>query len=99
MTCDNLLTTSSNKWPQTALFEIASNGVPLSKLVIGKPATTSDANSGHMPSFTLASCLTQAKNKGWGKSPCVYDISMLLMTPFLLDGGTTVWKVSQKGSQ
>ncbi|KAK7061021.1 hypothetical protein VNI00_000756 [Paramarasmius palmivorus] len=64
-TCSNLLTTSSNTWPKTALFQIAASGVPLSKLVIGKPATTGDANNGYIDANTLATCLQTAKNQGW----------------------------------
>jgi len=64
-TCDNLLTTSSSTWPKTSVFEIAAGGVPLSKIVIGKPATTADANNGFMSTSTLANCLQQAKAKGW----------------------------------
>ncbi|KAF5383681.1 hypothetical protein D9615_003641 [Tricholomella constricta] len=64
-TCSGLLTTSSSTWPQSAVFQIASNGVPLSKIVIGKPATTSDASNGFMSTSTLATCLQQAKNQGW----------------------------------
>ena len=67
-TCTSLLTTSSGIWPQTALFQIASNGIPLSKLVIGKPATASDGSNGYMSTSMLASCLEQAKNNGWGRS-------------------------------
>ncbi|TFK39804.1 glycoside hydrolase family 18 protein [Crucibulum laeve] len=64
-TCANLLTTSSSTWPQSALFQIAANGVPLSKLVIGKPATSGAASNGFMSTSTLASCLQQAKSQGW----------------------------------
>ncbi|KAJ6453722.1 glycoside hydrolase [Mycena sanguinolenta] len=64
-TCDGLLTTSSSMWPESAVFQIAANGVPLNKLVIGKPATTSDAGSGYMDPATLSTCLVQAAAKGW----------------------------------
>ncbi|KAI5117052.1 hypothetical protein M0805_005291 [Coniferiporia weirii] len=64
-TCDGLLTTSSSTWPQTALFQIAASGVSLDKLVIGKPATTADANNGYIDPATLATCLEQAKSQGW----------------------------------
>ncbi|KAF8967624.1 glycoside hydrolase superfamily [Flammula alnicola] len=47
-TCTGLLTTSSNTWPQSALFQIANSGIPLSKLVIGKPGISSDASNGFM---------------------------------------------------
>ena len=94
-TCTGLLTKSSDNWPQTALFEIASNGVPLDKLIIG---TTIGAS--HISNFTLASCLKQAKNNGWSQSFVVYDIFMLLLTRTLaLDGGAMVWKVSEKGDK
>jgi len=66
-TCEKLLTTSSNNAPQSALFQIAANGVPLNKLVIGKPATSSDANSGVMSTSLLATCLEQAKQQSWGE--------------------------------
>ncbi|KDR80725.1 hypothetical protein GALMADRAFT_135845 [Galerina marginata CBS 339.88] len=72
-TCANLLTTSSNTWPQTAVFQIASNGVPLNKIVIGKPATSSDASNGFMSTSTLASCLEQAKNQGWTGGAMVWQ--------------------------
>ena len=72
-TCANLLTTSSDQWPQTALFQIASNGVPLDKLVIGKPATPNDASTGYMTISMLTSCLNQAKHQGWRRSSTVYE--------------------------
>ncbi|KAH9940901.1 glycoside hydrolase family 18 protein [Epithele typhae] len=64
-TCSGLITASSSTWPQTALLQIAANGVPMEKLVIGKPATTGDANNGYIAPSTLATCVQQAKNKGW----------------------------------
>ncbi|KNZ74506.1 Basic endochitinase [Termitomyces sp. J132] len=72
-TCSGLLTTSSNTWPESALFQIGANGVPLSKLVIGKPATTSDANNGFMSTSTLASCLNTAKAQGWNGGVMVWQ--------------------------
>ncbi|KIJ51813.1 glycoside hydrolase family 18 protein [Sphaerobolus stellatus SS14] len=63
--CAGLLTASSSTWPQTAVFQIAASGVPLSKIVIGKPAATGDASSGFMSTSTLASCVSQAKAQGW----------------------------------
>lgn len=64
-TCASLLTASSDTWPGTSVFQIASNGVPLNKIVIGKPATTTDAINGYMSTSTLAKCLQQAKQQGW----------------------------------
>ncbi|PIL25116.1 hypothetical protein GSI_13005 [Ganoderma sinense ZZ0214-1] len=64
-TCMGLLTTSSTTWPKTALFQIVASGVPSSKLVLGKPATNADTITGYVSPSTLASCLSQAKGRGW----------------------------------
>ncbi|KAF9530432.1 glycoside hydrolase [Crepidotus variabilis] len=74
-TCANLLTTSSNTWPQTAVFQIAANGVPLDKIVIGKPATASDSTNGFVSTSTLASCLSQAKAKNWNGGAMAWQYS------------------------
>ncbi|KAJ7890477.1 glycoside hydrolase [Mycena olivaceomarginata] len=72
-TCANLLTTSSTTWPQTAVFQIGASGVPLSKIVIGKPAGTGDGNSGFMDAATLATCVAQAKTQGWTGGAMVWQ--------------------------
>ncbi|KIK68266.1 glycoside hydrolase family 18 protein [Collybiopsis luxurians FD-317 M1] len=64
-TCAGLFDASSSTWPQSAIFQIAASGVPLDKLVIGKPANTSSASNGYMDPASLAICVAQAKNKGW----------------------------------
>lgn len=64
-TCNNLLTTSGGTYPDSSVFEIAGNGVTLNKIVIGKPATSGDADSGYMAPSTLAGCVNTAKNQGW----------------------------------
>ncbi|KAJ3483841.1 hypothetical protein NLI96_g6045 [Meripilus lineatus] len=64
-TCAGLLTASSSKWPKSSLFQISASGVPINKLVIGKPATTASATNGYISPATLASCVSQAKGKGW----------------------------------
>ncbi|KAJ7581133.1 glycoside hydrolase family 18 protein [Mycena floridula] len=69
-TCDNLLTTSSSTWPNSALFQIAASGVPLSKLVIGKPSA---AGGGFMSASTLATCLQSAKAQGWTGGAMVWE--------------------------
>ncbi|KAF9530434.1 glycoside hydrolase [Crepidotus variabilis] len=73
--CASLLTTSSNTWPQTAVFQIAANGVPLDKIVIGKPGIASDASNGFVSTSTLAGCLSQAKAKGWNGGAMVWEYS------------------------
>ncbi|KAN0078085.1 carbohydrate-binding module family 5 protein [Tylopilus felleus] len=64
-TCSGLLTASSSTWPQSALFQIVASGVSQDKLLIGKPATTSDSANGYMAPSTLASCVSQAASHGW----------------------------------
>ncbi|KAF8194770.1 glycoside hydrolase superfamily [Mycena galopus ATCC 62051] len=64
-TCAGLLTASSSTWPESAVFQIAANGVPLNKIVIGKPATTADSTNGWMDPGILATCLATAKAQGW----------------------------------
>ncbi|KAH8093282.1 glycoside hydrolase family 18 protein [Cristinia sonorae] len=64
-TCNSLLNTSGSQWPKSALFQIVASGVPASKIVIGKPATTADASDGFIAPATLAGCISQAKSQGW----------------------------------
>ena len=74
-TCNGLLTQSSSTWPESAVFQIAANGVSLNKLVIGKPANSGDASNGYIPPATLATCLQQAKVKGWSAGAMVWEVS------------------------
>ncbi|KAH8109506.1 glycoside hydrolase family 18 protein [Phellopilus nigrolimitatus] len=71
--CSGLLTNSSSMWPKSALFQIAASGVDLDKLVIGKPATSSDANNGYIAPATLSTCLSQAKTQGWNAGAMVWE--------------------------
>ncbi|TFL02200.1 glycoside hydrolase superfamily [Pterulicium gracile] len=71
--CPGLLDESSSTWPETAVFQIAANGVPMDKLVIGKPAGVGDANNGQMPAETLATCLAEAKERGWNGGAMVWQ--------------------------
>ncbi|KAF8435382.1 glycoside hydrolase family 18 protein [Boletus edulis BED1] len=72
-TCSGLLKASSSIWPETALFQIAANGVSLNKLVIGKPGTAGDASNGYMSTSTLASCVAQARSNGWNAGVMVWE--------------------------
>ncbi|KAG1740045.1 glycoside hydrolase family 18 protein [Suillus lakei] len=72
-TCSGLLTTSSSTFPNTALFQIAAAGVSLDKLVIGKPATTADANNGYMNTTLLAQCVDSAYQQGWDAGVMVWE--------------------------
>ncbi|KAN0073593.1 Glycoside hydrolase superfamily [Tylopilus felleus] len=72
-TCDGLITASSSTWPETALFQIAANGVDENKLVIGKPAQQKDATNGYMSTSALAQCVAQAHSKGWDAGVMVWE--------------------------
>ncbi|KAJ7623187.1 glycoside hydrolase family 18 protein [Roridomyces roridus] len=72
-TCTGLLNSSSSTWPNSALFQIAASGVPLSKLVIGKPATSGEADNGYVAPATLAGCLATAKAQGWNAGAMVWE--------------------------
>ncbi|KAI9060304.1 glycoside hydrolase family 18 protein [Trametes sanguinea] len=64
-TCDGLLNTSGSDFFGSSLNEIASAGIPLNKLVIGKYASNGDGANGYMDPETLAQCVAQAKQQGW----------------------------------
>ncbi|GJJ10720.1 hypothetical protein Clacol_004947 [Clathrus columnatus] len=64
-TCEGLLYQSSSSWPETAVFEMARNGVDLHKIVIGKPGNNDDASNGYMSTSMLSSCLEKAAAHGW----------------------------------
>jgi chitinase len=57
---------SCSVFPNTSVAEIAQAGVPLSKIVVGKPVTSADASNGWVSGSTLASFFQQAQSKlGW----------------------------------
>ncbi|KAG2128555.1 glycoside hydrolase family 18 protein [Suillus clintonianus] len=72
-TCTGLLTKSSSTWSNTSVFQIAAAGVSLDKLVIGKPATKSDASNGYMNTTLLAQCVEKAYKKGWDAGVMVWE--------------------------
>ncbi|KAJ7625684.1 glycoside hydrolase family 18 protein [Roridomyces roridus] len=72
-TCDGLLNTSSGTYPQSAVFQIAASGVPLNKIVIGKPGVPADAGSGYMEPAILAGCLATAKAQGWSAGAMMWE--------------------------
>ncbi|KAJ7765494.1 glycoside hydrolase family 18 protein [Mycena maculata] len=72
-TCSNTLAQSSSQWPQSALFQIAANGVPLRKLVLGKPATNTSADNGYITPATLTGCVETAKNGGWSAGVSTWE--------------------------
>lgn len=65
-TCDSLIWNSDDVFPLTSLFEINKYaGVPLDKLVVGKPAVQEDADNGFMKPSVLGGCLKIAVQNGW----------------------------------
>ncbi|KAI8612110.1 glycoside hydrolase superfamily [Chytriomyces sp. MP71] len=66
-TCEDLLFHSKSEYTaKTSVFEINQFlGIPLEKLVIGKPVSSDGAGDGYMDPETLAGCLSQAVAKGW----------------------------------
>ena len=75
------------------MFQIAASGVPLNKIVIGKPATAADANNGYIAPATLATCVEQAKSQGW--SECVDNALLPKLTCRYSSGaGVMTWQVS-----
>ena len=80
--CAGLLTSSGGAFPGSSLFEIPKNGIPLNKLVIGKPATAADASNGFMDPATLGSCVKQAKAKGWNAGIMVWQVRRMLSLPY-----------------
>jgi chitinase len=63
--CETIFTKSGGAWPETSVFEMNKNGVPLSKIVVGKPAGPSDATNGYVAPASLGKCVKAAVAKGW----------------------------------
>lgn len=100
-TCSGLLTSSSSAWPNTAVFQIASTaGVPLNKIVIGKPGTTSDASNGYVDPGTLAGCLSQGKSSGWTGGYVFRDAHFAILGKLILESisSAMVWEFPDVGS-
>ncbi|KAJ7469346.1 glycoside hydrolase family 18 protein [Mycena galericulata] len=65
-TCYNMLEKSGTFLSQSSLFEIHNDGqIPLDKIVMGKPATSADADAGYMNATYLNTCVQQASQKNW----------------------------------
>ncbi|KZV88831.1 glycoside hydrolase [Exidia glandulosa HHB12029] len=58
---------NSTKNPGTSVFEIAhtDHGVPLNKIVVGKPGIANDASNGFIAPDKLGTCVKDAVGKGW----------------------------------
>ncbi|WOO76896.1 uncharacterized protein LOC62_01G000509 [Vanrija pseudolonga] len=74
--CNSLLFNSApTSWPYTSSGELNSHdGIPLAKLVLGKPLTSAGANSGYMSPSALGSCVSQGKSSlGWPGSVMFWE--------------------------
>jgi len=79
--CAGLLTKSSNAFPKSSIFEIHETlGVPLNKLVIGKPSEAGMADNGYMAPALLASCVQQAKSQGWNAGIMAWEYTPTIHT-------------------
>lgn len=56
-------------------MQIVGQGIPANKLVIGKPATASDASDGYIDPNTLAGCVQMARNQGWNGGMMSWQVS------------------------
>ena len=93
-TCAGLLTSSGGAYPGSSVFEINANGVSLSKIVIGKPATQGDAAAGYMSPSSLSSCLVTAMNKGWSEcGDSFISLSLLIGCASIAGAGVMTWEV------
>lgn len=61
--CTTLFDSAAN-WPGTSVFELAQNGIPLEKIVVGKPGGPNDAEDGYMAPEALGACVADAVAKG-----------------------------------
>jgi len=56
--------TSCSVFPGTSISEINQWGVPMNKIVLGKPLTQEDANNGHVTPSTLKTMISHAQSNG-----------------------------------
>jgi len=72
--CTALISDSGARFPGTALLQIAQT-VPLSKLVLGKPATAS-GGTGYMHPAALEKCIQMAVEQGWYGGFMIWQLSL-----------------------
>lgn len=64
--CTSLMTNSGSDWPNTSVMQINSaGGVPLDKIVVGKPMDSGAADNGYMDPSSLAQCIADGVASGW----------------------------------
>ena len=61
---------------QLASSSLLDNTIHWNVWDIGKPATSGDASNGFIAPATLATCVSQAKAKGWDAGVMVWEVSL-----------------------
>ena len=88
------MTKSGGSWPATSVMEINSfAGVPLNKIVIGKPLDTGAADNGYMSPSSLATCVKQGQNLGWNGGVMFWEwtsVCISLPSPAFIHLGTMI---------
>jgi hypothetical protein len=74
VSCNTLFNKAGSWFPGTSIFELnESADIPLYKLVVGKPALSSDASNGYMSASALSECMQDAQEKGWNGGMMVWQ--------------------------
>ena len=82
-TCETLINNSGSDWPDTSIMEINSSaGVPLSKIVLGKPNDAGAADNGYMDPSTLGQCVSQAQSQGWNGGVMFWEYEQQVSSTF-----------------
>ncbi|ORY34457.1 glycoside hydrolase [Rhizoclosmatium globosum] len=66
--CESLFYKANGWAGQSSVFEIAAQGVPLNKIVVGKPVTQAGvegASTGYIDPWVLEGCVSGARANGW----------------------------------
>lgn len=82
--CDSLIYDSGNSWPDTSAMQINTYaGVPLDKIVIGKPLDAGAASNGYVDETTLATCIAEAQALGWNGGVMFWEWSTTIGNSFM----------------
>lgn len=69
-------------------------GVPMSKIVIGKPALKYQADNGFVAFSTLASCISEAGEKGWAAGTMFWEYEKSMTTSLISGVGKALAAIS-----
>lgn len=83
-TCESLLFDSGDDFPDSSVFQSHTvGGIPLDKLVIGKPINAEAASNGYMSADLLQTCVAQAKAEGWNAGVMYWEFDSTAVTQIL----------------